>query len=252
MRDPHRVNLFQKTPFLILNIIMREKSSFKGGNVIKRKILFSSYVDEERIVTTPKEIELRNIANHYRYLISIPFRNRIKQRIAVVIMKNPSEAGIFDNSINRRLSDDTIYNVCDYLYKHSFNFSKVIILNLFPIFGPNMKNLVNDKPNELLGEDLNSNKNNEVFSEVFNSLNHVPHRIILAWGGYPNLGNNLPKVVKAKFRKLYKDRINEVINIIGNRPTYKVGDSLSGSKFPAHGKVWYDFEPMKQFSHPIV
>nr|WP_255358543.1 DUF1643 domain-containing protein [Halobacillus sp. KGW1] len=182
--------------------------------------------------------------------MTVPFKTRLSDRVAVVIMKNPSRAGIHDAKMKRKISDDTIYKVCDYLYKDSFDFSKVIILNLFPIFGPTFKSLIIDDPNVLLGKELNNERNNEVIMQVLNSIRNVPHKIILAWGGYPNMGDNLTKEERDLIRTMYKQRINEVLSMIGDRATYKVGENLSDGKFPPHGKVWYDYERMVRFSDP--
>jgi len=167
-------------------------------------------------------------------------------------MKNPSKAGNIEEDSKKMLSDDTVYKVCDYIYKHRDNFSRLIILNLFPIYGSTFKNIVFNSTNELIGSKLEYSRNNVVISEVIASLTTNGDRIILAWGGYPNLSKSkkVSKTRKKQVIELYKRRIKEVLNIIADRPTYKVGEGLTDGKFPQHGKMWYDFDPLQRFSHP--
>ncbi|WP_371069656.1 DUF1643 domain-containing protein [Sediminibacillus sp. JSM 1682029] len=216
-----------------------------------KKIYFSSYIDTEKIITEPAII----FNSSYRYSLEIPFKNRKEGPTAVVIMKNPSKAGLIDDDSQEILSDDTIYKVCDYLYKSKLKFKKVIVLNLFPIYGSTFKNIVFNNPNQLTGESLNSAYNNKVYESTINSLESKDDRIILAWGGYPDLKikkKALPAEVKQSVILLYKHRIKDVLEIIGNNQTYKVGYELTDGKFPKHGKMWYDFQPLIPFFHPKI
>lgn len=217
--------------------------------IMTRKIFFSSYIDTDGIITDPAIISNTN----YRNSLEIPFKNRKLGPTAVVIMKNPSKAGLIDSDTQKVLSDDTIYKVCDYLYKHKLKFKRVIVLNLFPIYGSTFKNIVFDNPNQLTGESLNSAYNNKILEGTVESLQSEDDRIILAWGGYPDLKKKkkaLTAEVKQNVTLLYKHRIKEVLEIIGNKQTYKVGDKLTDGKFPQHGKMWYDFQSLIPFSHP--
>lgn len=214
---------------------------------MNKTILFSSYIDIKNIETIPKEIELIKPDNDYRYSITIPFKNRKKERVAIIIMKNPSKAGIYDHQTQNKISDETIYNVCDYIYKHKYKFSKVIILNLFPIYGSTFKNIAIKDQNEYLGHNLNTIRNDEIITEVLTSIND--YTLILAWGGYPDMGKKSTRKQNYNTRKLYRQRINQILNIIGDRPTYKVGSQLTNNIFPSHGKVWFDFEELETFSH---
>lgn len=217
---------------------------------MRKNILFSSYIDTNKISTIPKEIKIQNSNNFYRYSINIPFKNREEKRVAIVIMKNPSKAGIYDKKLKTRLSDDTVYNVCDYIYKHELRFSEVIILNLFPIYGPTFKNITVESQDEYLGEKLLIDENDKVLLQILNSYKNSV--LILAWGGYPNLDKKTTKEQKQKIRNLYRQRINNVLDLIGEKTTYMVSDKLINDIFPPHGKFWFDFEKLTMFNHKYL
>jgi hypothetical protein len=103
-----------------------------------KKVYFSTYIDINNITMDPSNT---NIGSH-RYLLKIPFLNRPTGKTAIVIMKNPSMASKKDSD-KRLLSDDTIYRVCDYLYKlNNPMFKEVIILNLMSIYGGTLSKLI--------------------------------------------------------------------------------------------------------------
>ncbi|HDR7869740.1 TPA: DUF1643 domain-containing protein [Bacillus wiedmannii] len=213
----------------------------------KKKVYFSKYINEEKIILEP------NITSRYkndeedkkhRFSMTIPFWGRRDGGHAVVILKNPSKAGKLDED-NRKLSDDTIYKVLDYLYKHENNYAKVTILNLFSIYGPVFKNIATQIEKV---EELSVDKNQEVLSNIIKSYNPQKDVIILAWGGYPDLNDKKMKEKigedkKAEIKKFYKHRINEVEKMLKDITVYKVG-KLTGKGFPAHGKSWYDYEAL--------
>lgn len=157
-----------------------------------KSVYFSQFVDVERIETIPKTIKNKNL-DRYRYSLTIPFKERSSGPTAVVIMKNPSKAGFFDEDNKKLLSDDTIYRVCDYIYKRKEKFSKLIILNLFPIYGSTFKNIAIKNIRELTGETGGYSQNDKVIKKVLNSLTIKEDRIILAWGGYPKISGNKEK-----------------------------------------------------------
>ncbi|OBZ07576.1 hypothetical protein A8L34_25935 [Bacillus sp. FJAT-27264] len=200
----------------------------------RKRFYFSSYIDEESIKTNPENIE--DEGGLYRYSIRIPFIDAAERsgKRAIVIMKNPSKAGKYDLVAERKLSDDTIYKVLDYLYKHEENFSEVIILNLFALYGSVFNNDLNEQ--KIYGNG-NLEKNNKVISETIKKrLNG--DRIVIAWGQYPkkkNFGNN------------YRKRINQVMKLLDGAPLWRVGDKvkIGDCEFPQHGLQWVDFEKME-------
>ena len=75
-------------------------------------------------------VQIRSVCkddiNDCRFLAEYKLDNGDKDKKALVIMKNPSKAD--DN-----ISDQTINTVLDYM--HIFNYSKVYVMNLIPIYG---------------------------------------------------------------------------------------------------------------------
>lgn len=98
--------------------------------------------------------------------MTISFLGREEGGHAIVILKKTSKAGKLDED-NRKLSDDTIYKVLDYLNKHENNYAKVTILNLFSIYGPVFKNIAT-KIEKV--EELSVDKNQEVLSNIINLI----------------------------------------------------------------------------------
>lgn len=96
------------------------------------EVYFSKYCIEAEIKAKFNE------TGEYRYLLTVPFKGRDNSKHAVVIMKNPSNAGKQDEN-GKYISDDTVYRVLDYLFKNENNYSKVTILNLFPQIGGKQK-----------------------------------------------------------------------------------------------------------------
>ncbi|TCN18951.1 uncharacterized protein DUF1643 [Mesobacillus foraminis] len=93
-------------------------------------------------------------------------------------MKNPSKAGKYDSIAQRKLSDETIYRVTDYLYKHDQNFSKVIILNLFAIYSSIFD--LNVEEDIIYGNE-NMKINNKVILSTLRDIKE-DDRLIVAWG----------------------------------------------------------------------
>lgn len=87
---------------------------------IGKTLKYPDFVDAENI----KAVELQGNMFSYRYYLEIPFNKNKSNKSLVVILKNPSSA-------NKYLCDLTIFRVCKLAYK--YNYSSVIILNLFPV-----------------------------------------------------------------------------------------------------------------------
>ncbi|MES1043911.1 DUF1643 domain-containing protein [Heyndrickxia oleronia] len=199
----------------------------------RKPVYFSKYIDEEHINTEPNII---NETDLYRYSMSIPFKGRHKSKNAIVIMKNPSKAGKYDTKFQRKLSDETIYRVTDYLYKHEQNFSKVIILNLFSIYSSIFDENVIE---ELIYGNDNMEINNRVILSTLKEMQE-DDKVIVAWGGYPN---------RAGFRDNYRERVEEVMTLLDGITLWSVGELVKIDRwyFPQHGLNWYDYEEMKEF-----
>ncbi|WP_107950270.1 DUF1643 domain-containing protein [Lysinibacillus parviboronicapiens] len=203
-----------------------------------KEVYFSEYIDEENIVMDPP-IYNANEDTLHRYSLTLSFRDRKGGGHAIVILKNPSKAGKEDNT-GRRLSDDTIYKVSDYLYKKK-SYQKITILNLFTIVSGMTGNI-----RELIGtsdEQIHRNKNNNVLLQLLDEdvFNEEKDRIFAAWGDYSKL-----------LESQYKKRIREVLGLIGDKPLYRVGSMVNGTKYPGHGKYWYDYEEVLPYPQDAV
>lgn len=203
-----------------------------------KEVYFSKYIDEGNIVMDPS-IYNANEDTLHRYSLTLSFRDREGGGHAIVILKNPSNAGKEDDT-GRRLSDDTIYKVTDYLYKKK-SFQKITIINLFTIVSgmtENIKGLIGTPD-----EQIHRKKNNTVLLQLLDDevFNEEKDRIFAAWGNYSNL-----------LESEYKKRIREVISKIGDKPIYRVGPMVNGGKYPGHGKLWYDYEEILPYPQDAV
>ncbi|MFB6468234.1 DUF1643 domain-containing protein [Cytobacillus sp. Hz8] len=201
-----------------------------------KTVYFSNFIDEESITMNPKFFDSSEKKLH-RFSITIPFHNRIDGEHAIVILKNPSNAGKEDTQ-GRKVSDDTIYKITDYLFKLG-NVQKVTIVNLFT-----MVSGTPDYLKDYIGTDDElryRTYNNEVILQLLSNFNVEKDIIIAAWG------NNKP-LLESK----YKERIREVIKLIGDKPLYRVGPMVNNNNYPGHGRYWYDYEDISPYPSNAV
>lgn len=216
---------------------------------MNKDILFSEYVDTDNISTNPKMI---TDTTQHRHSIQIPFKDKEFGITAIVIMKNPSAAGRKNNE-GKILSDDTIYNVLDYLYKLKDPIiNNVIIVNLMSIYSGTLSNIIKQATN------LNklSTANNILEIEDIIQNKNEGDIIIAAWGGYPsypklrktkNSNKKLSFKIRREDLKTYYDLLLEQIHaILPNEKVYMVGN-LTNENYPSHGKCWYDFEKLNEY-----
>lgn len=208
---------------------------FLWGDDLKT-VYFSNFIDVENIEMNPKFFDSSEKTLH-RFSITIPFHNRKDGGHAIVILKNPSNAGKEDTE-GRRVSDDTIYKVTDYLYKLG-SVNKVTIVNLFT-----MVSGTSDYLREYVGtnDELKYQKyNNEVLLQLLSNFNSEKDIIIAAWGNY-----------KPLLESKYKERIREVVKLIGDKPLYRVGPMVNNNNYPGHSKYWYDYEYISPYPSNAV
>lgn len=202
------------------------------GAIPMKVIYFSNFVDEAKIEVNPiNQLEEKGVV--HRFYITIPFKNRNNGGHVYVFMKNPSNAGKIDES-NKKISDDTLYKVLDFINKHENNFRKVTILNLFTVVNGTSSNI-----REYIESDDEiafRKQNDEVIIKKLDHFNENKDMILAAWGSYNGL-----------LESKYKRRIREVINIIGKRPIHVVGSMVENGKYPGHGKCWYDYEEVSPY-----
>ncbi|MFD2706979.1 DUF1643 domain-containing protein [Salibacterium lacus] len=197
-----------------------------------KKIYFSHYVDEKNIHMNPEVFEERDEQGFlHRFSLTIPFHHKNNDRQAVVIMKNPSNAGILDDE-GFKTSDDTLYRILDYLYKQpDCDIGKVTIVNLYTMVNGTASYL-----KEYIGtpEELEYRKqNDEVISQILADCDSSRDLLLAGWGNYQPL-----------LESAYKRRIRDVLHLIGDKPLYRVGPMVNNQKYPGHGKYWYDYEPL--------
>ncbi|PEV47418.1 DUF1643 domain-containing protein [Bacillus thuringiensis] len=200
-----------------------------------KKILFSNYIDEKGITIVPNVGNLSLTGEVHRYAITVPFKERsLKGGHAIVIMFNPSKAGRIDED-GKMVSDETTYNVLNYLYQSDEKFSKVTILNLFSLYEPNL----NKKNNYIKDiEEVNNQENDRKIAEIIGTAGEFQEKIIVAWGGRP----------KGVSSHVYRGRIKFIKEILKGKIVYHVYDPYRKSKTPQHGSQWCDYEKIIPYS----
>lgn len=175
----------------------------------KPNFAYKDYVDKEKIWIDDVPIK-------YRFCLKIPFKSELKDKTALVILKNPSEA-------DKRKSDRTINNVLKFCEKH---YSQVYIMNLFPNYSTDSRGV-----NDFINSDEFS-KYMEKNTETLNKTIIEVDDIIIAWG-------RNSKIKKCK----YDEAITSFLNIIGQkrRKLLAVRIKLSSVKreYPLHAQVWH-------------
>lgn len=143
--------------------------------------------------------------NGCRFLAEYNLTNGKKDKIALIIMKNPSKAD--DDK-----SDQTINAVLDYM--HVFKYSKVYVMNLIPIYGTDSYFITDD-----LSEKYDIlKKNDKLIAEVSKKSS----KIFAAWGG--NSGFD---------KGYYESRIIAVKRCVDNKPIFCYGLNKSNNQ-PKH------------------
>jgi hypothetical protein len=190
------------------------------------EVYFSKYCNEAEIAAEFDE------TGDYRYLLTVPF-NRRNSKHAVVIMKNPSNAGKQGEN-GKYISDDTVYRVLDYLFKNENNYSKVTILNLFPHIGGETNN-IKDKIKTKTGKHL-IKKNDLFIIDYLKELSESQeeYHLIAGWGAHSKITESL-----------YKQRIKDFFKILKDQEVYRVGRMVGDlQQYPGHGKYWYDYKEL--------
>lgn len=192
-----------------------------------KKVYFSEYCNHNGITPVFDDEE-----GEYRYQLTIPFNFRENNKHAIVIMKNPSNAGRKDMHGNY-LSDDTVYRILDYLYKHENKYSKVTIFNLYPhICGESKKIKEIIKTNS--GKSFIKKNDDFVKGYLKNFTEDEDYQIIAGWGAHSNITESD-----------YKKRIRDFFQILKDKEVYRVGPMVGKNKqYPGHGKYWYDYEEL--------
>ncbi len=171
--------------------------------------------------------DLRDQKSGKRYWLELTI-NQSKKETIIVIMKNPSRA-------TKEISDKTVYNVTNYIYKNSEcykelkDIGKIIILNLIPLYKTYSKELVNQ------GQLIKDKNNLEIISNFSKEIK----KVIIAWGNYP-------KGLKNEFEEIK----NSVLHILNenNNLVYYVDKLSELQKNPKHGQVWKYRDPLHLYT----
>ena len=160
-----------------------------------------------------------------RYWLNLKIDNS-KQENITIILKNPSRA-------NKEISDKTVYNVANYIYRNQSrypelkNIGNITILNLIPYY-------------QTYSEKLKILKETIIDQENLNTINNFTkknNKVIIAWGNHPS----------GLFNE-YESLKNSVMNILRiNQCKIFYVDKFSQAGNPKHGQIWGYANELKEF-----
>ena len=145
-----------------------------------------------------------------RFLIEADLKNGSTNKIALVIMKNPSKA-------NHQESDQTINRVLEVMYESGYG--KCYVVNLIPYYGTNSRTIAQKADSD---EGILRRNDNYIKSKI-----EVASRIFVAWGG--NSGFD------AIF---YDERIKEIKNMLINKKVYCYKKNKNGTPIHPSRNQW--------------
>jgi len=140
-----------------------------------------------------------------------------KSESIVVILKNPSRA-------NKEVSDKTVYNVCNYIYRNQDNHNvlkavgSIVILNLMPHYQTYSNQL----------EPLNNEVICQQNTDTIRSFTSEHSNVIIAWGNHPKGLFKQYEFLKVQVMEILAENSNKVFYV----------DKLSIAGNPKHGQIW--------------
>ena len=161
-----------------------------------------------------------------RYWLCLEIDKQLPEGI-LVILKNPSRA-------NKMISDKTVYNVSNYIFKNKERFTafadigKIIILNLIPNYLTDSSKLI-----ELNGRLINK-KNRKILRDFCSQY----QKVIIAWGNHPKGLYDVYEQLKAATIDILLQQKNDVFYV----------DKLSANGNPKHGQVWGYQDELKKIT----
>lgn len=157
-----------------------------------------------------------------RYLLDIEFRKGNKDKIALVIMQNPSKADEKD-------SDITVAAVLDRLYR--FGYYEVYLANLIPFYGTDSETIKELTVNPCLNSAYE--KNDDIISSIIYKVSNI----FVAWGDRNSFSENL-----------YHKRIASIQKILKDKNVYCSGlTDQNNPKHPSRGG-WPKDQPEKSYT----
>jgi hypothetical protein len=157
----------------------------------------------------------------YRYLLEADFRqtlyDRDRNRMAAVILKNPSSA-------DERGADTTIRKVETYIYHRLQDVLRLSVLNLFALRATEPEDL--NREYRMHGEaTVVGPENDATLAEVSSRADYV----LAAWGSHSGID-----------RELYLERIRKVRHILAGVPGHRIFQVRGARENiqPLHGMMW--------------
>ena len=149
-----------------------------------------------------------------------------KDENIVVILKNPSRA-------NKEVSDKTVYNVSNYIYRNIekyevfSNVKSIIILNLIPHY-QTYSNKLEVLKNEVICKDN---------LDTIKRITSQHSKTIIAWGNHPSGLYQEYEILKEQVMQIFTDNNNLVFFV----------DKFSKAENPKHAMVWGYCDTLKEF-----
>lgn len=162
-----------------------------------------------------KNIELEKTAVK-RFWLELSI-DKSKDESIVVILKNPSRA-------NKDVSDKTVYNVSNYIYRNRDRFNvlsnvkSIIILNLIPHYQTYSNQLIPLKNEVVCQENI----------DTIRTFTSKHSNVIIAWGNHPSGLYDEYESIKSQVLAILQNNKNKIFYV----------DKLSMSGNPKHGQVW--------------
>lgn len=195
---------------------------------------FGSHIDTDNIETIPPLLG----QSDWRYSLVIPFRNRpIDGPTAIVVMKNPSQAGLRVDG--RVKSDMTVYKLCHYFFVR--HYSKLIVLNLFGRYGTDLDTVPHTSAYDLVGPRPDWRANDRVIHYYLRRLRHGTDTVAVAWGDKNKVRGS---------RRDYDRRISMVVRRLRRYAT-ELWTYPSNGEYPVHPAdkaSWMDWEELVHYT----
>lgn len=165
------------------------------------------------------------IGNHsYRYLLTAKLKDGMKNKNALIIMKNPSKA-------TNDISDQTINRVLEIM--HNFKYSKVFITNLIPIYSTD--------PSAIADSISIESKIYEKNDIIIRKKVDESSKIFVGWGGSNGI-----------YFSFYTNRIQAIKNIIGRKKVFCYRVIKSGMPIHPCRNQWKITKPENEYVEYIL
>lgn len=191
---------------------------------------FGPHIDVNNIISNPDQSESTN----WRYAIEIPFKNRsVNGPIAIVILKNPSQAGKVVNG--KVKSDKTVNKVCVYFYVRDF--SKVIILNLAALYATDLSSIQHQSIFDIVAPNYDWRLNDRIIRGYLKDYRPDVDVLAVGWGAKNDIRGS--KRNYDRRISMLKRRLERYASKI-----YKYPSNTSYPIHPATNNAWFEWEDL--------